>query len=257
MLLLSTSSLQWYGLHKIFQLVKKAGYSGIDLVIEHDAYDTWDKEYLKSLSLESGVAILSLTAPAQKLTEEKVNEIIEIARHIGAKVINFSPPHISDKNIKWFSGLLPNLKPEGIDITVQNVPPKFLFFIIPEYKNSTLDQIKKVTGNTSLDIAGIDSSSGMDITKASLILGTTLKNIYLSDKTSEKEGLMPGNAGGGISHLPIESFMMKLRSSWYEGYFSLKVDPLELSAGLDNTVIEKLLKLKEYYKKHFVNFKGE
>ena len=32
-----------------------------------------------------------------------------------------------------------------ITIAVQNVEPKFLFFIIPEYKNATLYEIKKVT----------------------------------------------------------------------------------------------------------------
>jgi hypothetical protein len=33
------------------------------------------------------------------------------------------------------------------------------FFIIPEYRNSTLSEIKRVTGDTSLDLVAIDSSS--------------------------------------------------------------------------------------------------
>lgn len=257
MLLLSTSSLAGYGLHKIFLLASAANYDGIDLVIEHDNYDTWDKDYLKSISKDTGVKIRAITAPSQKLTEEKVNDIIQIAQEVGAKVVSFSPPHISDKNIKWFKNLLPMLKPEGIDIAVQNVPPKFLFFIIPEYKNSTLDQIKKVTGSTALDISGIDASSGMDIIKASLILGNTIKMIYLSDRTSEKEGLVPGNAGGWVSHLPIESFLMKLKSSAYTGLFSIKVEPVELSAWIDKVVLEKLKKFSEYYEKHFLKFTVE
>ena len=257
MLLLSTSSLSGYGLHKIFQLAKKASYTGVDLVMDSENYDSWDKEYLKAISLEAWIPVVNITAPTQKLTESKVHEIIELALFVWAKIVNFSPPHISDKNVKWFKNLLPNLKPEGIDIAVSNVAPKFLFFIIPEYKNSTLDQIKKVTGSTALDIAWIDASSGMDIIKASLVLGNTIKNIYLSDKTSEKDGLIPGNAGGGVSHLPIESFLMKLKSSGYGGYFSLRVDPIELSAGIDSAVFDKLTKIKEYYKKHFVNFQWE
>lgn len=153
--------------------------------------------------------------------------------------------------------MLPSLKPEGIDIVVQNVPPKFLFFIIPEYKNSTLDQIKKITGNTALDVLGIDASSWMDINKASEVLWKTLKTVYLSDKSAEKEGLVPGNAGGWVSHLPLESFLMKLKTSGYTGNFCLKVEPLELSVGIDTTVIEKLKKVKEYMKKHFTDFKAD
>jgi sugar phosphate isomerase/epimerase len=159
MFLVSTSSLAGYGLHKAFKLIKEAGYHGVDLVIDHDNYDTWDKDYLKSLFIEFNLPIVSITAPSQKLNEEKVNIILEIAQTVEAKSITFAPPHISDKNIKWFKTMLPSLKPEGIDIVVQNVPPKFLFFIIPEYKNSTLDQIKKITGNTALDVLGIDASS--------------------------------------------------------------------------------------------------
>ncbi len=50
MILLSTSSLKGYGLHKIFQLVQKSQYNGIDLVIDKANFDTLDAEYIKKLS---------------------------------------------------------------------------------------------------------------------------------------------------------------------------------------------------------------
>ena len=112
MLLLSTSSLAGYGLHKMFQLVKEAGYDGIDLVVDNENYDSWDKEYLKKISKESGIRIISISAPSQKLNEEKVHELITLATELGAKIVTFSPPHISDKNVKWFKNLLPTLKQE-------------------------------------------------------------------------------------------------------------------------------------------------
>jgi sugar phosphate isomerase/epimerase len=49
MLLVSTSSLSGYGLHRIFSFVKKAGYDGIDLVLTKQNYDTWSADYIKSL----------------------------------------------------------------------------------------------------------------------------------------------------------------------------------------------------------------
>jgi hypothetical protein len=50
---------------------------------------------------------------------------------------------------------------------------------------------------------------------------------------------------------------MKLKTSGYTGNFCLKVEPLELSVGIDTTVIEKLKKVKEYMKKHFTDFKAD
>ena len=75
---------------------------------------------------------------------------------------------------------------------MQNVEPKFLFFVIPEYRNATFTQIKSVTGDTTLDILGVDSSSSMDILKAQGMLGKSIKNILFSDKHGMKRGILPG-----------------------------------------------------------------
>jgi hypothetical protein len=46
-----------------------------------------------------------------------------------------------------------------LSIAIQNVDPKFIFFLIPEYKNTALAEIKKLTGETTLDLSSIDTSS--------------------------------------------------------------------------------------------------
>ena len=46
MLLLSTSSLAGYGLHRIFEFAKKSEYDGIDLCIDFSEFDTFNAEYL-------------------------------------------------------------------------------------------------------------------------------------------------------------------------------------------------------------------
>ncbi|NUJ98276.1 sugar phosphate isomerase/epimerase [Candidatus Gracilibacteria bacterium] len=256
MLLLSSSSLKGYGIHRIFKIVKETNFDGIDLCIEHEDYDSWDKEYLLSLIKEFKTPILSITAPSEKMSKEKFNTIKEIAIFCGAKTITISPPRISDKNTTWFTDYINKIeKIPGIDICIQNVAPKFLFFIIPEYKNTTLEQIKKITGTTSLDISGIELSSGMDIIKAARILGNTMRNIFICDKNGNKDGLLPGEAGGGVSFLPLESFFMQLKTSGYKSFLSLKVEPQEISIGDDEEIKEKLGKFKEYYEKYFVNFK--
>jgi hypothetical protein len=121
------------------------------------------------------------------MNQKKVGRIIDLAKALGTQVVTFSPPHITDKNTTWFSSGLAKIKRDThISIAIQNVAPKFMFFIIPEYKNSTFTQIKGITGDTTLDLLGVDTSSGMDILKAQKMLGSSIKNVFFSDKHGPK-----------------------------------------------------------------------
>jgi len=256
MLLLSTSSLKWYWIHKIFILVKKAKYDWIDLVIDEKNFDTLDKEYLKSLSDEFKLPILSITAPDKWLSRQKIDKLVEMAKLFSSQVINFYPPHISDKNADEFIKYLPKIKKDlRISITVQNVEQKFKLFVIPEYKNNNLIELKKITQDTALNIENIDKSSGIDLLKAQNILWNTIVNIYLSDRDGVRQWLLPWNAGWWLSYLPIESFLMKLKSFGYNSFFSLRVKPTELWAWYDEKVLENLEQFKNYYKKNFLDYK--
>jgi hypothetical protein len=62
MLLLSTSSLKGYSLHKIFIFAKKAGYDGLNLDLDKSNFDTLDGEYIKTLSDAFSIPVLSITA---------------------------------------------------------------------------------------------------------------------------------------------------------------------------------------------------
>ncbi|MDD2907876.1 MAG: hypothetical protein PHH98_04515 [Candidatus Gracilibacteria bacterium] len=257
LLLLSTSSLNGYGLHKIFYFAKNAGFDGIDLLLNEDNFDVWNEKYLESLCSEFGIKVLSITAPSKGLDDELVDRIISIGKYLNVQLITFSPPYFKDTNSTWFSKKLPKLKKEitSFSIGVKNVEPEFLLLVIPKYRNASLLDIKKITGTTCLDLSCIDGSSGLDILKAYKILGSSIKNIYLSDKHSQKSGLLPGTSGGGISYLPLESFLMKLKTTGYSGFISLKVNPTELGAGNDELVFQKFKEIIVYYKKYFLNYK--
>ena len=256
MILLSTSSLSWYWLHRIFKFAHKAWFDGIDLSLDKSNFDCWDEEYIKELSDSFDLPVLSITAPSRWLNEERVDKIIKIATKLSSQLVTFSPPHFSDKNITWFTKYLSKVKRDThISIAVQNVEPKFLFFIIPEYRNSTLNEIKRVTWDTSLDLSYVDLSSWMDILKAQKMLWSSMKNIFLSDKHWQKSWLLPWMAWGWISYLPLESFFMKLKTSWYNGFVSLNVNPKELWVWTEEKVLQNLDYAISYYKKHFLNYK--
>jgi len=171
MLLLSSSSLKGYGLHRVFQFARDADYTGIDLALNADDYDVWDEEYILKLSEEFGVPVLSITAPEKGMSSEKLEKILVMGRVLGVQILTFSPPHFKDSDTKWFGAHLAKIKKDiRISVCIQNVEPKFTFFVIPEYKNATLGHIKTITGDTALDILAIDSSSSIDIIKAQKIL---------------------------------------------------------------------------------------
>ena len=256
MLLLSTSSLHGYWLHRVFDFAKKTNYDWLDLALTNLNFDLWDEEYIKNLSDDYKLPVLSITAPSKWINEKKVDKIVSIAKKLWTQLITFSPPHFSDKNITWFTKYLSKVKRSThISICIQNVEPKFILFIIPEHKNSTLYEIKKVTWDTSLDIWSIDTSSSMDILKAQKILGSSIKNVFLGDKHGTKVWILPWWAWWGISYLPLESFLMKLKTSSYNGFLTLKVRPRELWAWNEAKVIQNLEYMKSYYDKHFLNFK--
>lgn len=255
MILISTYSLNWYGLHRVFNFTKKAQYDGIDLYLTRLNYDLWDKDYIKWLCDKFDVPVLSITVSLKWMNEKWVDKILSIAKTLGVQVITFSPPHFWDKNINWFKKYLLKVKKENhISVAVQNVEPKFIFFIIPEYKNATLSEIKRVTWDTTLDLAAIDSSSWIDILKSLRILWSSVKNILLSDKYWSKTWLLPGMLGWWISHLPLESFFMKLKTAGYNWFITLKVKPQELWAGNEEVVLQNLEHVKKYYQKHYLNF---
>lgn len=255
MLLLSTSSLKWYWLHKIFKFAKDASYDWLDIALDINNYDLWNADYIYNLSKGFGMPVLSITAPSTWMDEKKIDKIMIIAKKLWVQNITFSPPHFSDRDTKWFKLYLPRIKRNtNIGISIQNVEPKFIFFVIPEHKNATLFEIKRITWTTTLDLSSVDHSSSMDILKAQKILWSSIKNILLSDRQWAKGWLLPWWAWWGISYLPLESFLMKLKTSWYNGILTLKIKPSEMWVWNDEKVSENLEYMKIYYKKHFLNF---
>ena len=194
MFLLSTSSLRGYGLHKIFSFARDAHYDGVCLDLNPLDYDTENTSYVATLSKEFNMPVVSITAYERRMTPKIVDQIIETAKILGSKTVNFCPPHRLDKEGEWFSEYLPKVQTrnKNIDITIINVEPKTFLFLIPEYKDATLPLIKKITGKTALHVSNVDPESGTDLIKTFSLLGNSIHNVYFSDKTGSKEELLPG-----------------------------------------------------------------
>lgn len=252
MILLSTSSLSWYWIHRILLLSKKAWFDWIDLCLNYFDYDLWDWDYIKSLCELTWIKVLSITAPSKWLNEEIIDDIVSLSKKLGAQIINFSPPYFKDINASWFAKHLIKVKSETkISISIKNVEPEFLLLVIPKYKNSSLLDIKKITWDTSLDLSIVDNWVWLDIIHSHKLLWTSLKNIYLSDK----DWALPWYAWWWISNFPLESFLMKLKTTAYNWFISLKVNPDDLWVWNEELLLQNLSNIIEYYKKYYLNYK--
>ena len=253
MLLLSTQSLAWYGLHKIFLLAKSAWYDGIDLSVDFDSFDTFNATYIDSLVQSTSISVLSITAPGKKLTKKSFELLLTLANDLGITTINVHPPHRFEKEKDWFGEYLKVVlsKYPHLSINIINAPPKTWLFVISEYGDARPETIKKITEHTALSIGNVDPASGVDLMKTSILLGSTMWLVYLSDRDEESIGLFPGEWT-----MPLESLLIKLSEVEYNGYFVLDVNPKSLSAGDDTEVIKRLGEagkfLSKYYKKTWV-----
>lgn len=252
MLLLSTSSLRGYGLHKIFLLAAEAGFDGLNLDLSQGDYDLENPEYIRTLIDQTGFPVLSVTAYERRMGRDQVEKVHRVGEMLGAKIINFYPPHRSDREGSWFNDDLPRVKTHSIgrNVAVINVEPKTFLFFIPEYKDATLNSIKKITGETALSVANVDPETGVDLLKTYSLLGNSIRNVYLSDRSGTKRDLFPGKGD-----MPLESLLIKLRENGYKGAFTLRVSPRELGAGDDLVVLNKLAEAKKWYERYFLEKK--
>lgn len=254
MILLSTSSLLWYWIHRIFDILSKSWFDWLDLSLKDINYDLWDGDYIYSLVQQFKIPVLSITAPSKWMNDKKLDIIIRIASKLNVQVVTFSPPHHTDKEDNWYYSGLPKLKNElSISICIKNVEAKFVMLLIPEYKNSSLVEIKKITWCTTLDLSVIDNTSWLDIIKAYNILDTSIKNILFSDRNWLNTWLVPWNSPWWISNLPLESLLIKLKTSNYNGFITIDVKPQELWIWEEELVLQNLDRLKKYYEKYYLN----
>jgi len=247
MLLLCTDSLQGYGLNRIFELAKQAGYDGIDLGVNYGLYDTYNTEYVKKLIADYEIPVLAVSSPKQIATK-RVIELAELTKAVGAKVLILQPPKITDfKLASWYKKEIPKLREkEFLSIAMENSPAGTFLGFIPEHAMGSTADLKDFK-HISLDTARIGEQR-KDLIRAYTAFKKFLVHIHLSNLNKGQKYAPPQE---GI--MPLESFLTKLKQDNYPGNISLKILPKYLNAGEDDKVIDELKRAKAYYDKYYTN----
>lgn len=249
MLALSTDSLKGYGLNRIFQIVKEAGYDGVDLQIDPKNFDTQNAEYIKTLIDEIGIPVLAISA-TQGSSPKKITETVEMAKILGTKVVIIQPPKIFDyKFISWLKKEIPKIRQkENISIALENAPSKTFFGIIPEHAMGNVTDLKNFK-HVCLDTSRL-AKKREDLIRVYSFLKKYLVHIHLSNVKSGAPYCPPEK---GI--LPIESFLAKLKQDDFPGTIALKINGKFLNTGKDTKLMKALQEQKEFYETYFTNVK--
>ena len=248
MITLSTDSLRGYGLNRIFEFAKEAGFDGIDIQVEPDLYDTQNVEYIQKLKAEYGLPIQAIKASYNTDNEKDVIAAIEMAKELEAKVVILQPPKLLNfKLISWLKKEIPKIRAkEKISIALENAPAKTFLGIFPEHALSNLAELKEFK-HACIDTSRV-ADKGEDVMRVYKSLKSYLVHIHLSNVNKGKKYTMPQD---GI--LPLESLLAKLKQDNYPGSISIKVKAKFLDAGNDEKVIKHLKECKEFYEKYYVN----
>jgi sugar phosphate isomerase/epimerase len=249
MLVLSTDSLKGYGLNRIFKMVKKAGYEGIDLALDPKNFDTLNAEYVKSLIDETGLPVIAIQTP-QTANSRKIIEAVKMAKILGTRIIVIQPPRIFDfKFAQWLKNEIPKIRQkENISIALENAPSQTFLGIIPEHAMTSVLDLKRFK-HACIDTSRIAQKKD-DLIRVYKALKKFLVHVHLSNVKAGKYYYLPDK---GI--LPIESFLTKLKQDGFPGSISMKINGHYLECGDDDKVMKHLAEMKLFYDTYFTNVK--
>jgi sugar phosphate isomerase/epimerase len=246
MLLISTDSLQGYGLNRIFEFVKKAEYDGVELVLSTKDFDTQNAIYVNKLIKENKVPVEVIRTFARS-TIKKSEFACEYARKIGAKTVILEPPRLFDfKYVEWLKGQVPKLrKKHGVNIALKNSAAETLLGFLPGRAMNNIGDLKKF-GEVCIDTAFLYTKK-IDLMRAYGSLKKSLVCIHFSNVRKGKLHSIPME---GV--LPLESLLTKLKKDKYKKPISVVVNPRELKVGHDKKMLDNLKAIKDFYAKYYL-----
>jgi sugar phosphate isomerase/epimerase len=249
MLAICSDSLKGYGLNRIFEFTKEAGFDGIDLNIDPKNFDSLDGDYIKTLVDQYKIPVLAISTPITS-SAKKIQGAIDMAKTLGSKVIVIQPPKIFDfQYANWLKSEIPKLRQkENISIALENAPSENFLGIIPEHSMNNVVDLKKFK-HVCLDSTRV-ATKKEDLIRIYKALKPYLVHVHLSNVKNGTPYNLPST---GI--LPIESFLTKLKQDGFPGTISMKINPKFMELGDDKKVLKALAELKEFYETYFVNIK--
>lgn len=253
MILFSTGSLHTYGLGRVFKLAAEVGYDGVEVIID-DRADSWQADYLRGLSSETGMPIAVLHSPFRlhmagwpmregerhlrslRLAESLEADVLVIhlpARWPYSVLVNKKRqrpiPHLWRRNlrdVRWFERELPFIQAEtSVAMAVEIMPMRRLaWWPINAHYWNTLAEWSRFE-HLTLDTTHC-ATWRADPTNVFERVGDKVSHIHLSNY-HKGEHKLPHKG-----KLDLAGFLQRVAASDYKGHITVETSPAAMEAEL-------------------------
>ena len=255
MILLSTGTLNTYGLPRIFALAAEAGYDGIEIIIDA-RWDTRDAAYLRRMSSEYGLPVAVLHSPFLPGVEGwpldqlgRLQRTLALAEELSVRlVVTHLPYRLYPMSAHWGSpkprgitlpiprvwrepyyhvlsdGRLADMENEtGVTIAVENMPARrFLGITFDLYWFNRTEQMARFP-HVTLDTTHVGTWGNDPVAVYGQLKGR-LSHVHLSNYDGREH--RPPSDG----KLPLAALLRELARDEYEGAVTVESDPMAFHA---------------------------
>lgn len=253
-LALPSTSLQGYGLDRVFAFAARTELDGIEIEID-ERWDTRHPGYLYDLSSRYHLPILTLHAPSGPVSgfssrpKKFLYELIHLAEALNARTLVLAPAQPTIR--KYIDRLIHDFGPlqseTPVRLVIENGPlvwqRRWLFLQQPRDRFYTLEQAQTLPA-LSFNTAHF-GTAGANIVEAWQHLAGRTYHITLSDYSSPVSRLLPGK---GI--LPLRAFLQNVAAANYRHTISIALSPQSLGAGDDGIVAGRLQRAANFCRKY-------
>lgn len=253
-LTLSTGSLYTYGTARVFELAARAGYDGLELMVDGHQ-DTHQADYLRGLMDRYDLPILSVHSPFSSLRivgwpdgeVARVERSVALAEALDARVVNLHLPlRIRDLVItfarhglrvpipgpsddqrrywEWLAegGLATLQTKTQVEIVIENLPMRM--FLGRRFSTAAMNTWAELAAfpQVCLDTTHC-GTTGSDLVAVQEMLADRISHVHLSDYATGRQHL-------AVEHgaLPLGQFLKALATRNYAGIIVVELAPRAL-----------------------------
>jgi len=272
---LSTGSVYTYGTARAFELAARTGYDGVEVIVD-DRWDTRQPEYLRRLTAETGVPVLSVHSPFGAVSgwpkdeTERVRRSLELAEAVGARTLNVHLPfRVHDLSLtagvrrlfslpvlpvsenhrryrRWLTGggLAAAQAATAVTIAVENLPVRrVLGRRINPYALNTWEALTAFP-SVCLDTTHC-GTTGADLLAVYERLAERVVHVHLSDYTGRYQ-----HQPLGRGRLPLAPFLERLRARGYGGIVVVELTPWALPVQDEGRLTRELRRNLGFCREH-------
>lgn len=257
-MIISTGSAHRYGLYRFFEVAKKAGFKGVELIID-DSLDNQDADYIKKLETQFGLKIVSVHSAMEFVKtwgdwKTRLKNSIKLAKVLKAEYLivhswDYSDPNYVGWLIEHQKTVYKQAKP--VKIVIENATKRDDFTtgntINPSYHFEVMQQFESI----NLDMSHIGTAE-MDLLEYYGKVKDKVQHVHFSDSDMRPSLTKPGQIEDchlvpGKGKLPLKKFLKQLKANSYKGPISIELWSDMFGKNVTETLVIKNLKIAKKF----------